>query len=121
MKHIEPFNNRFENLKDSLSELTDSKEVQFTNHKSICYITVKLESHFTHDINDKTNLYDAVDLDLLKKSTDEKWEISNLVMEGLVRSQIDYSKLVFNIQRPLHDGRWIPGRYDMVLRIYFND
>ena len=87
-----------ENLKDSLSELTDWRECVFTNNYhiksnvSIIDIFIRLED----DVNINDVSLGVTDLSEIKKfKSKELISALNLLKEGLIRSQIEYKESRF--------------------------
>ncbi len=83
--------NSLENLKDALTEITDSRKVLFypNEDENEIEIIIKL-NNYKSLVNDGLN-YDLSKVDDSKKSISEIFEMIDLVKEGFERSQIDYS------------------------------
>jgi len=104
---IKRFNlDQIEFLRDSLVELSDSRSVRVFQLKQesprartfpTIRIAVELKNHWRYDILDNRNKYTPNDFKLFMASNEEKSNIINLIEEGLIRSNIDYIDLRFQI------------------------
>ncbi len=109
MAKIKKFNSdldQIESLRDALVDLSDARLVRVFQLKQessrsrtfpTIRIAIELKDHWRYDILDNRNKYKPEDFKLFMISNDEKSNIINLVKEGLVRSNIDYIDLKFQI------------------------
>lgn len=115
LSHInESKSDRLDQLKDSLNELSDNKEVLFLSEKNKIFIAVKLNKYFNFNLrspkkDDYYNCYPGIKysmdkMDKIQLCMKEIFEITNLLKEGLERSQIDYNSVIIDVGETWFDS-----------------
>ncbi len=118
MKYLSHINenksDRLGQLKDSLNELSDNKEVLFLSEKNKIFIAVKLNKYFNFNLrsskkDDYYNCYPGIKysmdkMDKIQLCMKEIFEITNLLKEGLERSQIDYNSVIIDVGETWFDS-----------------
>lgn len=111
-RQLVDFDEKLETLKDALSELCDKKTTTFSGSAfgyQYIKIWITLEYHYDESLS---GFRDISELKRKQKDLDEKMEILNLVEEGLVRSQLDYKTMEYNVGKSMrgdhgHDNNMI--------------